>query len=338
METSVVTTMATMLPIPVVFLGEDPDLAKSLALCFAEIIWGEEYRIAPFFLATPTRDWRSVVPKEGRSLVFVEIAAGKGNPSGTVDDASLIRELRDFNRSLQIALLADDDADYFAIAQEFHIGNVLKKKAFDTSILRALTIRLLTGNIFGFGPYFPNGFVVGPLFRTFVGRVVVEEMILECFQVCKPYLNPEEVSNFNIFLHELLTNTFSYAIEGISPEDRDSKLLRAPPVVHITERRAIKIALVTDEEKIGFAVTDSTGSLSMLRVLQKLRRQSRIGGEKMPPGVWDESGRGISMVYRYSRFIVNILKDVRTEIIFLQYHRQELNRFESIIITEVHPF
>jgi hypothetical protein len=58
----------------------------------------------------------------------------------------------------------------------------------------------------------------------------------------------------------------------------------------------------------------------------------------MPPGIWDESGRGISMVYRYSRFIVNILKGVRTETLFLQYHEKELNRFESIIITEVNPF
>ena len=40
------------------------------------------------------------------------------------------------------------------------------------------------------------------------------------------------------------------------------------------------------------------------------------------------------MVYRYSRFIVNILKGVRTETIFLQYHEKELNRFESIIITD----
>jgi len=141
-----------------------------------------------------------------------------------------------------------------------------------------------------------------------------------------------------MFLNELLLNAFSYAIEGITPDDRDQKLLHAPPIVDIPERRAIKITLVTDDEKVGFSLQDSTGSLSMLRVLQKLRRQSCIGDEKMPPGIWDESGRGISMVYRYSRFIVNILKGVRTEIIFLQYHRQELNRFESIIITEVQPF
>jgi hypothetical protein len=325
--------MQTSLSIPVAFLGNDQGLARRLASCFAEIIWGEEYRIAPAFSATPPQEWRSVLPAQGRGLVFVEISA-----AGTEGESLLIRDLRETNPSLQLVLMADDDTDYFAIAQAFNIGNVIKKNRFDASIVRALTIRLLTGNIFGFAPYFPYGFAVGPLFRTYVGRVVVQDVIEECFEACKPYINPNEVSSFRIFLQELLTNTFSYAISGISPEDRDSKLLQTAPVVDIAERRAIKISLVTDDEKVGFSVQDSTGSLSMLRVMQKLRRQSRIGGEKMPPGIWDESGRGISMVYRYSRFIVNILKDVRTEIIFLQYHRQELNRFESIIITEMNPF
>jgi hypothetical protein len=325
--------MHPALPIPIIFLGDDADLAQRLANCFSEIAWGEEYRIAPVFTASPAREWRRIMPAKARCLVFVEISA-----LGTLAESALIRELAASNGSMQIALLADDESDYFTIAQEFRIGNVLKKKGFDTSMVRALSIRLLTGNIFGFTPYFPDGFVVGPLFRTYVGTVVVEEVIEECFQVCKPYVNPDEASSFKMFLHELLTNTFSYAIEGITPEDRDTKLLRAPPILNIVERRAIKITLVTDHEKVGFSVQDSTGSLSMLRVLQKLRRQSRIGEEKMPPGIWDESGRGMSMVYRYSRFIVNILKNVRTETIFLQYHRQELNRFESIIITEVQPF
>jgi hypothetical protein len=274
--------------------------------------------------------------------VYVEIAgagaAWDPPDGGEPRESRLIREIGERNPSLQIVLLADDGVDYFRIAREFRIGNVIKKGRFDDDIIRALTIRLLTGNIFGFAPYFPDGFAVGPLYRTFAGRVRVEAAIEECFQACRPHVNPEESASFRIFLHELMLNTFAYAIEGITPEERDAKLLKAPPEVHIPERRAIKISLVKDREKLGVSVMDSTGSLSMLRVLEKLRRQSRIGDEKMPPGIWDESGRGISMVYRYSRFIVNILKGVRTETIFLQYHEKDLNQFESIIITEVNPF
>jgi hypothetical protein len=321
------------LPIPVIFLGADAALAQRLADCYATITWGEDYRIAPRFVAKPARAWGSVVPEQGRGMVFVEIT-----DAGTAGESRLIREIGDCNPALQIVILADDGVDYFQIAQDFRIGNVIKKTRFDVAIVRALTIRLVTGNIFGFTPYFPDGFAVGPLYRTFSGNVSIESVIDECFQACKPHVNPEELSSFRIFIHELLINTFSYAIEGITPEDRDQKLLRPPPEVFIPDNRGIKISLVADREKVGVSVMDSTGSLSMLRVLEKLRRQSKIGGEKMPPGIWDESGRGISMVYRYSRFIVNILKGVRTETIFLQYHEKELNRFESIIITEVNPF
>lgn len=325
--------MDSLYPVPVVFLGADAALAGRLEACYAGISWGSEYRVTPRFEARSPLEWRASVPEKGAGMVFVEITK-----AGTRDESELIRLIGGFNPSLQMVLLADDDADYFRIATDFRIGNVIKKTRFDVAVISALTIRLVTGNIFGFAPYFPDGYSVGPLYRTFTGRVSIEKVIAECFEACKPYVNPEELASFRIFIHELLINTFSYAIEGISPEDRDSKLLRPPPEVDIAERRGIKISLVTDREKVGVSIMDSTGSLSMLRVLQKLRRQSKIGGEKMPPGIWDESGRGMSMVYRYSRFIVNILKGVRTETIFLQYHEEELNRFESIIITEVNPF
>jgi hypothetical protein len=325
--------MDANLPIPIVFLGADTVLAAHLQACYLGVSWGEEYRIEPRFHGLPAQQWRTAVPETGRGMVFMEIT-----DVGTEGDTRLIREINARNSGMQIVLLADDDVDYFQIAADFRIGNVIKKTRFDAAVIHALTIRLITGNIFGFAPYFPDGFTVGPLYRTFCGRVVIEKVIEECFEACKPHVNPDEISSFRIFMHELLFNTFSYAIEGITPEDRDSKLLRPPPEVDIAERRGIKISLVADREKIGVSVMDSTGSLSMLRVLQKLRRQSKIGGEKMPPGIWDESGRGMSMVYRYSRFIVNILKGVRTETIFLQYHEKELNRFESIIITEVNPF
>jgi hypothetical protein len=319
--------------IPVVFLGSEAALAGRLRDCYAGIAWGAEYRLVPRFQAAPAKDWRSVLPAAGPGMAFVQIT-----DAGTEGESNLIRGIGAMNPGLQIVLLADDEVDYFQIATDFRIGNVIKKNRFDAAVVHALTIRLLTGNIFGFGPYFPMGFKVGPLYRTFSGHVAIETVIEECFQACLPYINPEELTSFRIFIHELMINTFSYAIEGISPEDRDNKLLRPRPEVDIAERRAIKVSLVSDDEKVGVSVMDSTGSLSMLRVLQKLRRQSKIGGEKMPPGIWDESGRGISMVYRYSRFIVNILKGVRTETIFLQYHKKELNRFESIIITEVNPF
>lgn len=318
--------------VPVVFLGKDAETARRLDMAFATIRWDPSYRIRPAFSHPPVEEWASALPEKGRALVLLEVGA-----AGWESESSLIETLRARNSRIQVVLVAEDDVDYFRIAQAFHIGNVIKKGRFDPDILRALTVRLLTQNIFGFHPYFPNGFAVGPLHRAYSGKVYVDDAIREAFAFCRPHVPEEEEANIRMFLHELLTNTFAYAIEGITPEDRDSKLLGPPPEVFIPERRGIKVSLASDAEKVGISLMDSTGSLSMLRVLQKLRRQSKIAGEALPPGVWDESGRGMSLIYRYSRFIVNILSGVRTETIFLHYRRKELNRYESIIITEVHP-
>jgi hypothetical protein len=320
------------LDVPVVFLGREAALARRLEAALASVSWDPAYRIRPVFGSHLPERWLQIMPPKGRGLALIEVAGAGGEA-----ESGLIAALRERNPQFQIALLAEDDVDYFRIAQEFRIGNVLKKGRFDPAILQALTIRLLTGNIFGFLPYFPSGFTVGPLFRTYAGKVSVEEAIREAYEFCKPYVQEEEQGNIRMFLHELLTNTFAYAIEGITPEERDRKLLGPPPEVFIAERRGIKVSLAVDEEKVGVSIMDSTGSLSMLRVLQKLRRQSRIAGETLPPGIWDESGRGISLLYRYSRLIVNILSGVRTETLFLHYRQKELNRFESIIITEVNP-
>lgn len=325
--------MADLLDVPVVFLGRDAELARRLEDTFAAIPWDDSYRIRPVFRRHPPEEWAAVLPAKGRGLALLEVSGAGGE-----SESGLIERIRARNGEVQIVLLAEDEYDYFKIAESYRIGNVLKKRGFDPSILHALTVRLLTGNIFGFDPYFPKGYAVGPLHRTYSGLVQVEEVIREAFEICRPHIHPDENGNFRMFLHELLTNTFAYAIEGITPEDRDLKLLGPPPEAFIKERRAIKVSLAADAEKVGFSVMDSTGSLSMLRVLGKLRRQSKIGGEKLPPGIWDESGRGMSLVYKYSRFIVNILSGVRTETIFLQYRQKDLNRFESIIITEVQPF
>jgi hypothetical protein len=317
---------------PVYFLGRTQALAERLRELYATIQWRPEYRLQIEFATLDPDRWPGWVTRRDRALIFVEML-----PEEMGVASVLIQALRAFNPALQVCLLADDDVDYFQVAQECSVGNVVKKGAFDVSLLRALTVRLLTGNIFGFEPYFHQGYTVGPLFRTYSGHLKVQTVIDEAFAFGEPYVGEQERGNFRMFLHEMLLNTFSYAIQGITPEDRDHHAITTPPEVDIPERRGIKLMVAVDAEKVGFSVTDSTGNLSMLRLLQKLRRQSRIGGESVPPGLFDETGRGISLLYRYSRFIVNILRGVRTETIFLQYHEQEMNRFESIIITEVSP-
>jgi hypothetical protein len=318
---------------PIVYLGVSHELKSLVQKAFDETTWDSVYGITPKFQAADLNHWESALPSQGSGLVLLELDVGD---SATLA-AMALAEARVRNPALQWVLVTDDQVDYFEVARAFKIGNVVKRGRFDSAMLRALTIRLMTGNIFGFGPYFPHGYEVGPLHRIYSGWVDTAEVIQETHDFFQEFTRAPEAGYFRMFIHELLTNTLSYAVEGITPEKRDQEGVTASARLYIPERRAIKVSLAVDQEKVGVAVLDSTGNLTLSRVLEKLRRQSRIGDEKMPPGMLDETGRGMSLVYRYSRFIVNILRGIRTESIFLQYHEAELNRYESIIVTEVSP-
>ena len=316
---------------PVFFVGDDADLGERLARSYESLILPQEYRVHPQINLVPKAHWNKFIPKEGPGLAYVEMT------QSVEYESALIQDIRHHNPQVQVVLMVDASMDYFQVAQNCGIGNIIRKQYFDEPIIRALTIRLLSGNIFGFGPYFVEGFTKGPIIKTFQGQVKLEKVINECFDTFIPEVPPDHQSLFKCFLHELITNTLAYAIGGISAEDRDTNLTPAPNEIFIPERKAVKLALVGDKEKNAISVSDSSGNLSMLRILQKLRRHAVIGEEKLPPGMWDGSGRGMSLIQKDSRLVVNILKGVRTESIFMRYHEEELNRFESVIITEVSP-
>ncbi len=317
---------------PVYFLGVDESLSDKLLDCYGRIVWGPEYPMQVDFRAISKSGWASTLSQRGDTLVFLEI-----DSDGTDKEFTLIQDIRARNPRAQFVLLADPRVDYFRLAQRCLIGNILKKDGFDASAVRALSIRLLTGNIFGFGPYFPLGYTIGPIYRTYRGWVELDTLIKTCFEFFLGHIHPEETALFKSFLHELLSNTVAYALGKISAEERDRECSQPPKRLFVPERNSIKVSMVADAEKTAFSVQDSTGSLTMQRVLEKLRRQSCIGDETLPPGMFDETGRGMALLHKQSRVVVNILQGVRTETIFMYYNQMELNRHESVMITQLAP-
>ncbi len=317
---------------PVFFVGCDRLLGDSLCRALVSLELESEWRLSPDVQICDRNYWKELLPQKGPGLIFIEMLN-----EGVAIESALIQEIRAYNANLQMVLLVEPTIDFYQIASVCRIGNIIRRDRFDSSILRALVIRLLSGNIFGFSPYFPNGFSTGPIYKTFHGEVILDELITTCFDTIIPRIPKDHSSIFKCFIHELLTNTVAYAIGGITAEDRDKNLTPAPSKIVIPERRAIKVTLVGDAEKNAVSVQDSSGSLSLLRVLEKLRRHTCMGDEKTPPGMWDGSGRGMSLIHRDSRLVINILKGVRTETIFMHYLKEEMNRYESVIITEVTP-
>lgn len=85
------------------------------------------------------------------------------------------------------------------------------------------------------------------------------------------------------------------------------------------------------------SMMDRSGSLTLERVLGKIHRHTPQAEKTIPKGITDLSGRGLFMISRQSRLIINILKSVRTEVIFLRYNGPTLNTYQSLIINEKNP-
>ncbi|MFC1584949.1 hypothetical protein ACFL5V_05335 [Fibrobacterota bacterium] len=310
------------------FLGNSESIGIKLQDCYKKIRESDpELNIQ--FSAIKKHEWKANLPNESRILIFYEVT---DTPKIEIDT---IHEIQDYNSDLQLVLLADPDIDYYEIAATYKIGNILKKNLFDHSVIRALTVRLMTGNLLGFKPYFPHGYEVGPLDKTVEGTFVIKDL-MEFFEAeFLKYVGTSNRYRLRTYFYELLINTISYTVVGITSQKRDAGSYSIPPEIHVPEGKFFKISMAMDKEKCGFSILDTSGTLSLSRVLQKLRRQSIIGEEKHPPGMWDLTGRGLSLVLKDNRMIINIIQNAMTEIIFMHYKKKELNKYESVIITEI---
>jgi len=91
------------------------------------------------------------------------------------------------------------------------------------------------------------------------------------------------------------------------------------------------------DEKYGISVRDKEGGLTLLRILQKLRRHTPLEGNPIPDGIEDLTGRGLFIISRQTRLVINILHGQQTEVILLSYFDEDRNKYKSLIINEKYP-
>jgi len=312
------------------FLGKSQDSWEKIKACYDEINSSEDFELRVDFKVGEKDKWQKYLSSDEKTLVYYEIT----EPTARVEK-NIINQIQDYNSNLEWVILTDSSIDYFEIAQTYKIGNILKKDQYDSSIIRALSIRLLTGELFGFAPYFPDGFTRKPISWVVEGEVVTQDVMSRFEAEFLRDIPENEQYRLRTYFYELLVNAISYTIVGISSEERDEGVHNMPSKITVPSGQALKISMVLDEEKSGFSIMDNSGSLTLERILQKLRRQFAIGEEERPPGIWDLTGRGLSLILKDNRLIINILRNQITEIIFLHYNNSDCNKYESIIIADV---
>ncbi len=313
------------------FLGPSQEISRKLKEHYQSFQMDPDYYLSSKISCGQKSNWKELLPKHSSAIIYYEVS------DSIEKEKAAIQEIKNTNPKFQWVLFANPDSDFFELASAFNIGNILRKNQFDASLIRALTIRLMTGNLFGFQPYFPNGYSLKPIHKTVTGATNLKD-ILDFFEKnFLPYIDPKLHNRMSTYFNELLVNTVTYSVTGMSEQDRDKGMLSISGETFTPVEKSFKISMAMDREKYAISIIDSTGTLSLKRILGKLRRQTKIGEEELPPGIWDLSGRGLSLILKDNRMIINILKNHYTEIIFLHYLEQELNKYESIIVTELVP-
>ena len=201
----------------------------------------------------------------------------------------------------------------------------------------AITRKLLFEDFFGFKPFFPKGYTEFDKTYHFSGNFDLNEVVIDSFQDFLPRLDNESRLNFTTAISELTVNALSYGVYGITPEEREKDQAINPRFVEVPEDKAIQFQIVEDEEKWGLSVTDQTGSLTLTRVLNKIERHTTFYDRPIPAGIEDLSGRGLFLLSRQNRLIINILNKVKTEIILMRFKDPSLNKYQSFIINEKNP-
>lgn len=268
------------------------------------------------------------------TLIFVEV--NLQDQHHTMDDLANFQKRRK-GYLVQEVLLADPNQNYFDVARQFQIGNILFNNNFDLPMIWAITRKLLFEDFFGLAPFFPNGFHEFDRSYKFSGKFNFNDIMIQSFQDFLPRLDEEARYNFTTAISELTVNALSYGVYGITPEQRESDQAMSPQFVEVPEDKAIEFKIVEDDEKWGLSVTDQSGSLTLNRVLEKIERHTAFDDKPVPDGIEDLSGRGLFILSRQNRLIINILNTVKTEIIVMRFKDSSLNRYQSFIINEKNP-
>ena len=237
----------------------------------------------------------------------------------------LLNMVRTKHPHVKTALItAYNTDDYVRMAKENGISNIIPKSTpFNFDEFNTIVNSLVTEEVFGLARYMGEGYApVGAYtIRSSKEIAPTEERIMEqiaAFHSPEPFVQ--------ILLEELITNAIYHA----PVDEKGNVKYEKHSEVVLQECEGVQVLLGRDREKYGVSVEDTSGRLTKEQVLFRIDRH--IHAE----GILDENGRGLHMSRMYAdRLVVNIKKDVRTEVIFIIYTDRKYQGFKPLYINEV---
>lgn len=313
-ERSAVTSQST---------GQDTRIGKVLIVDDEAIIRGMlEIELADRYTVLTAENGRAAL--ELLEYETVDLVISDINMPG-MKGYDLLNIVRERYPSIKTALItAYNTDDYIRMAKEHGISNIIPKSTpFNFDEFDAMVDGLVTERIFGLERYLQPEHTILSTYtlRSSDAIPATEDDIMKRIgehHRVEPYVQ--------ILLEELITNAVYHAPVDGSGKEKYQK----HSAVELQEGEEVTVTLGYDDEKFGVSVLDKSGLLTKDQVLYRLDRH--ISAE----GVLDENGRGLHMSRLYAdRLIINIKREVTTEVIFLVYTEKKYIGFKPLYINEL---
>jgi len=238
----------------------------------------------------------------------------------------LIKESGRLYPATKTALItAYDVRDYLYMAKHYGIGNIITKTTpFNFEEVRLLVKNILTEDVFGLDRYMHGEIHSAKIRSTNEIEGIIQKIVADM-------PDTRHKRKFRQVLNEIIINAVYY---GARQERGDRKELW-PQVVELTPSEEILIQWGTDEEKTGVAVRDQKGILTKEEVLYWLERNTTKGDNGVSIGLLDEHGKGLFISREtIDRFIMNVKKGSKTEIVMLNYNEGLYDGYRPLWIHE----
>jgi len=242
---------------------------------------------------------------------------------------------RKYFKKRQIVIISCEDENYFDFAIEHEICNIIHITRLDEVILLGITKRFFKQD-FCLEPFFEHKEKVFDRCYLLSGHICMQNMIKTTFADFIDKIRHQAKNTFIINCHELVTNALAYGVLGITSSARDKKIYDIGKNVNIPIGKEIKVHLLMNEDLYGISVMDCSGTLTVPRILERIRRQSVVAGETIPLGIEDYTGRGLAILSHHG-ILTFVIKPGKFTTVSLISHIKEPfeKRFVSILATEL---
>jgi len=239
------------------------------------------------------------------------------------------------SKKRQVVIISCEEENYFDFAFEHEICNIIHINRLDETVLLGITKRFLNQDLC-LEPFFEHKEKFFDNHYLFSGNICMQNLIENTFaDFISKVKNPVR-NTFIINCHELVTNALAYGVLGITSNARDKRVHDIGKYVDIPAGKEIKVHLLMNEDLYGISVTDGSGSLTVKRVLERIRRQCIVAGETIPQGIEDYTGRGLAILSHHGILVFAIKPEKFTSVSLISHIKEPYEKkFISILATEL---